>query len=110
MTRDAEADSLLRHALAVTGSCFAPDLRRRINTQVVNVAARGIRGHSRSARIESLHFAGGATAAYKSYVKHCAEFLGARLRAGKSSINRRTREELRHYFNAPSFETRDIQK
>ena len=109
MTHDAVIISLLRYALVVTGSCLPPDLMRRLNTQVVNVAARKIGGLSRSTRIESLHFSVGTTTVYNLYVKHCAEFLDASLRANNSSIGKRLREELLRYYNVPSFEIQDVQ-
>ena len=81
MTHDAVITSLLRYALVITGSCFPPDLLRRINTEVVNIVARKIGGLSRSTRIESLHLVVGAAAIYDLYVRHCADFLDACLRA-----------------------------
>ena len=56
ITHNAVINSMLRYALVVTGSTSPPDLVRRVDTQVINVAARKIGGISRTARIESLHF------------------------------------------------------
>ena len=39
ITQNAVINSLLRYALAVTGSVLPPDLVRRVITQIVNVAA-----------------------------------------------------------------------
>ena len=51
MTHDAVITSLLRYALAITGSVAPPDLFAKRNSQVVNTATRKTGGPSRSARI-----------------------------------------------------------
>ena len=56
ITHNAVINSLLRYALAITGSVFPPDLVRRVNTQIINVAASKIGGANRTARIECMHF------------------------------------------------------
>ena len=109
MTHDAVIGSLLRYALVLTGSCLPPDLLRKINTQVVNIAARKVGGLSRSARIESLHYTVGTTTVYNLYVRHCAEFMDACLRAPNSTVNKRLRRELEVYYGVSTFETEDTQ-
>ena len=109
MTHDAVITSLLRYALTITGSCIPPDLMRKLNTQIVNIAARKISTLSRSTRIESLHLATGTSTILNLYIKHCAEFLDSCLRARECSTNKRLREELGHYFGVSSFETEDVQ-
>ena len=109
MTHDAVIGSLLRYALTFTGSCFPPYLMKRINTQIVNIAARRIGDLSRSTRIESLHYTVGTTTIYNLYVRHCAEFLDASMRANNSTINDRLREMLGTYYGVTTFSTRDVQ-
>ena len=70
MTHDAAISRLLRYALVVAGSCFPPEIMCSVNTQIVNIAAREIGGLGRSARIESLPFATGASAIFNLYIGH----------------------------------------
>ena len=49
MTHDALLGSLLRYALAVAGSCLPPDLSQKIDTRLVDIAAREILGVDRTA-------------------------------------------------------------
>ena len=109
MAHDAVITSLRTSALESTGSCLPRNFLRGVNAQIANVALRSIGGLSRGTRVESLHLVVGAAAFYNLYVKHCAEFLDACLRASDSSIKERLRGELRQYFNAFSFEARNIQ-
>ena len=58
-------------------------------------------------RQKCLHFAVGAPAAYCPYVRHCAEFLDACLRAPKCPIETRLRGELSQDYSADSFRVED---
>ena len=109
MTHDAVITSLLRYALTITGSCMPPDLMRKLNTQIVNIARRKTGMLSRSARIESLHLATGTSTILNLYARHCAEFLDSCLRVRECATNKRLREELRRYYGVSDFETEDVQ-
>ena len=108
MTDGAVITSLLRYAMVVTGSRLLPDLLRRLNAQIVNIASRRAGGRSRSARIQSLHLAVGASTISHLCANHCAKFVDACLRANKRAINLRLREKLRRYCNVASFAAGDI--
>ena len=68
MTHDAVIGSLLRYALTFTGSCLPPDLMERINTQVVNIAARRIGALDKHTRIEAMHFIAGTMSSSSGYI------------------------------------------
>ena len=86
------------------------DRLNRINTQVVNIAARRIGGLSRSARTKVLHYVAGTSAMYNLYARHCREFPDACLGATKSAINSKLSTELQRYYNISAFETGGILK
>ena len=108
MARDAIIGSLLRYAQILTGSCFPPDLLHKMNTQVLNIAARRVGGLARTARIESLHFITGAMSIYNMYIVHCADFLDSCLRAHNSSIQTRIKQEVSAYYTNNPFATKDV--
>ena len=108
ITHNAVINSLLRYALTVTGSVFPPDLVRKLNTQIINAAARKIGGVSRTARIESLHFVMNTATFLNLYVPHCAVFLDGCVRAHTSGICKRLLAELAVYYNTTDFETQGI--
>ena len=108
ITHDAVIKSLLRYALAVTGSAFPPDLVRRVNAQIINIAARRIGGVRRNARIESLRLIMNTATFVNLYLPHCAIFLDGRITAQNSGIFTRLRKELAAYYSAIGFETQDI--
>ena len=105
MTHDAAITSPPRYALGLTGSSLSPDLARRLNTRVVNIAARDIGGRSRGTPLVSLHYVAGTATIYNLYLMHCAEFLDARVRVASGATNDCHRSELPEYRNAPSLET-----
>ena len=86
ITYNAAINSLLRYALAITGSVFPLDLVRRINTKVVKIAYRKIGRVGRTARIESPHFVMNAATVMNLYVPHCAAFLDGCARAQSNAI------------------------
>ena len=110
MTHNAVITSLLRRALGITVSCRPPDLLRRVDTQIVNIAARKIGGLSRSARTEGLHLALGPSAIYNSYMRHSAEILDASLRAHNSTISTRLLRELRRFYSVEALGSQDTEK
>ena len=63
MTHDAMIPSLLRYGVVLAGSCFPPALFRRINTQIVNIAARRAGRLRRTTRIQG-HLSGVGTMTY----------------------------------------------
>ena len=63
MMHDALVGSMLRYAMAVLGPRLPSDLRRRIDTRIVD--ARKMPRVDRTAIIETLHFVGG-TNSYKN--------------------------------------------
>ena len=101
MTHDAAMTSLIRYALAGTGSRLPPDPFRRVNLQNISIAARRFSNPSRGARKESLHYAVGTAAAYNLYVRHCAQFLDGCLRASNSTIAERLHIGLQQCFHVP---------
>ena len=70
IAHNAVIDSLLRYALTATGSVFPPDLVGRVNTQIINTAARKIGGVSRTTRMENLHLILNTMAFMNLYVTH----------------------------------------
>ena len=86
---------------------FAPDLMRRINTHIVNIAAGRTGGLSFRVKGGSLRYTVGATTAYNLHVRHYAEFLDACLRASDITVNTRLRCGLGVNYGATSCETAD---
>ena len=70
MTHNAVISSLLRYALAATGSSLPPDLTRRVKPQIVGTARPRGGGPSSGARNECFQFAAGATTVFNLYVRH----------------------------------------
>ena len=108
MARDSVIGSILRYGLVLTGSCFPPDLMRKMNTQILNISARKVGGIARTARIESLHFVTEVMSFYNMYAVHCADFLDSCLRAHHSTVQERMRGEISGYFKHNPLETCDI--
>ena len=71
MKHDAVMGSPPRYALVLSVSFPPPDLMRRINTRIVNIAARGVGGLSRRARTGSLQYTAVATTVYNLPVRLC---------------------------------------
>ena len=94
ITSESVIGSLLRYGTVVIGSCMPPDLLRKIDTQVINIAARRICGADRTIRIETLHFLTGGHNAKNRYVARCALMLDSILRATNSGIKSRITAEL----------------
>ena len=94
ITADSIIGSLLRYGSVVFGSCMPPDLIRKIDTQVINVAARSICAADRSMRIETLHFLTGVHNFRNQYLVRCALMLDSILRASNSGIRGRIVAEL----------------
>ena len=59
LTADAAVGSQLRYGLTVAGGCMPPDLMDKLDTQIINAAARRVVGADRTMRIEVLHFLAG---------------------------------------------------
>ena len=94
MTHTAIITSLLRYGMIMVGSCLPPDTFDKIETQIVNIAARKVGGLDRSTRIEALHFLT-HTHSYKNlYIMHCADLIDAAIRSQPSSIGWRVRMEV----------------
>ena len=85
MTHDALRGSLLRYAPAVAGSCLLPDLSQKIDTRLVDSAARKILGVDRTARVETLHFVAGAYNFRNMGVVRLAEHLDLIMRSHDST-------------------------
>ena len=107
-TPNAVVNSLLKYVLAVTGSVSTPGLVRRVNTQIMKIAARKVGGVNRTARTESLHCLVGAATLMNLYVPNCAVFLDGCMRAQTSNIHHRLQRELAVYYSAADFETQDV--
>ena len=88
MTHEAVITYLLRYALVAAGSCIPPDLFRRVNTREVNVASRKVGGLGRPTQFKSLHFTAETATFAHLYVRYCAEFLDACLRAHNNTIRK----------------------
>ena len=97
--------SLLRYGNVIMGSCMPPDLIRKIDTQVINVAARGICGADRSIRIETLHFLTGVHGIRNQYVVRSALMLDSILRATDRSIRARIQAGLCQLRGTPTLDT-----
>ena len=80
VTHDALLTSLFRYGLVLVGSCVPDDLLNKLDTQVINVAARSICAADRSMGIETLHFATGTHSFRNQYVVRCALMLDSVLR------------------------------
>ena len=104
MTHDAVITSLMRYALCIVGSCLPTDLFRKLDTMIVNIAARKIGGLNRTVRIESLHFLSGTKSMSNLFAIHCAEFLDSCLRAANSDIKIRIERELCVYLGIDTIE------
>ena len=72
---DAAVGSLLRYGNVIMVSCMPEDLVRKIDTQDINVAARGVRGADRSSRIAVLRFHTGVHSIGNRYVVRSALVL-----------------------------------
>ena len=108
ITHNAVIGSILRYALVMTGSAMPPDLIKKMNTQIINIAARRVSGVSRTARIECLHFAINTATFLNLYVKHCAKFMDECVLAQSSQIRKRLITELVAYYEVTGFDTTDI--
>ena len=97
ITHNAVIGSILRYALAMTGSVMPPDLVKKMKTQIINIAARKVSGVSRTARIECLHFAINTATFLNLYVKHCARHMDECIRANSSQIRQRLIAERAAY-------------
>ena len=89
MARDSVIGSILRYGLVLTGSCFPPDLMRKMNTQILNISARKVGGVARTARSESLHLVTEVMSFYDMFAVHCADSLDSCLRAHHSTVQER---------------------
>ena len=67
ITHDAIITSPLRYGLVVFGSCCPDDLANRVDTAIINTAARRISGLPLSTRIEVLHFLAGTRSSRNLY-------------------------------------------
>ena len=94
ITHSAVITSLLRYRLVVQGSCMPPDLFGRIETNIVNTAARRITVLDRSTRVEVLHFLTATYSFANLYVLHCAEMIDAGLRATGSTTQVRLKRGI----------------
>ena len=72
----------------------APDLMARMETQVVNTAARRIGEKGNSTRIETLRFPPGAQSGRNMHFKQCAGLKGSMLRAYQCSAGAILEQEL----------------
>ena len=86
--------SLLRYGVIVTGSCLPDDLVNRLDTAVINTAARRINGLPLSTRIETLHFLSNTHSMRNMYVQHCALFVRRTLQTPNSTIEARKNREI----------------
>ena len=109
MTHDAVIISLMRYALGFVGSCLPTDLFKKLDTMIINIAARKIGGLSRTTRIESLHFLSGTRSMSNLYVLHCAELLDSCLRATDSDVKARIEGELRAYLGVETLDITEVQ-
>ena len=98
--------SLSRYGDVIMGNCMPPDLIRKIDTQVINEAARRICGAGRAKRIETLHFITDCHSFKNRYVVRCAFMLDSILRATNSGIRDRILAELHPLRHVESLETR----
>ena len=94
LTHDALITSLLRYAMVVVGSCAPDDLINRIDTTIINVAARRISRLPLSTRIETLHFLSGTNSYRNMYIQQCAMFVRRARSAHGSAIERRVNKEI----------------
>ena len=108
ITQNAAIGIILRYTLVVTGSATPPDLVKKMNTQIINIAARKVRGVSRTARIECLHFAINTATFLNLFVKRCAKYMDECIRAHSSQIRKRLIAELAAYYEVTSFDATDI--
>ena len=104
VTHDALINSLLRYGLVFTGTCLPDDLLNKLDTGVINIAARRISGLPRIARIEALHFVSGTHSSRNLYAQHCGNFLHLVLTSHASGIRERVRRELQVLFGIPSLD------
>ena len=108
MTHDAVIVSLMRYAMGFVASCLPGDLFRKLDTMIINIAARKIGGLGRTTRIEALHFLSGTLSMSNLYAIHCAELLDSSLRAANSHIQIRLEQELCAYLRVGSLRVREI--
>ena len=94
LTHDALVTSLLRYAMAVVGSCAPDDLINRIDTTIVNTAARRVSRLPLSTRIETLHFLSGTYSYRNMYTQQCAMFVHRARSAHGSAIEGRINDEI----------------
>ena len=98
ITHDALLTSLLRYGLVLVGSCCPDDLANRVDTAIINTAARKISGLPLSTRIEVLHFLAGTFSYRNLYVQHCATFLHQGLESHDSLTQQRLEKDLCAHF------------
>ena len=97
-TADALIPGLSRYGLSVVGSGANEQSLRRIDTCIINVAARRVLGAGRSASLSPLHVAAGMQSIHNPYTQHCAELLGSSLRATASTIQCRKLQWVQRVF------------
>ena len=94
VTHDALLTSLLRYGLVVMGSCIPDDLMDKLDTQIINVAARRIVGLPITTRVEALHFIAGTHSSRNLYSYHCAVFLHSTLVCHGSGLRGQIQKEI----------------
>ena len=90
----------MRYGLALVGSCPPDALANRMDTHIINPAARRIVNLPLPTRIESLRFVVGAQTFRNLFIVHCAEFIHSALTAEKSQLQERLQVELCALFGA----------
>ena len=94
VTHDALLTSLLRYELIVMGSCLPDDLIDKVDTLVVNTAARRAVGLIRITGIEALRFLAGTHSARNLFILQCAQALHATLMCDNRGARDRLRVEV----------------
>ena len=92
--RNSNVTSILRYGLVVIGSGLQPDAMDKMETQITNKEARMTGGPDRFSRLEALHFVAPTHCYRNKHILHCAELIGAAIRAHNSSISTRIRAEI----------------
>ena len=79
ITHDALITSFVRFGLIMVGSCLPDDLDNRMDTQIIDHAAKSIVRLPFPTRIEPPHFLAGTQSSRNLYFVDCADFVHAAL-------------------------------
>ena len=107
VTHKAIIESVVVYGIVAVGSGAYESELRRLDTCVLNPAARVIAGVGPSARLITLHSTAGTISIHNFFIQGCAQTMDRGLRADRSSIARTIQKWTADQYQITTWEARE---